>query len=564
MSIPSLGTGSRGEWMLTGNVLEGEVRLNWWNEGLQLKLRIHPAGLVLAAFYAVACWATRQLSLDQFYLPAGIRVAAVLLCPPRLWPYLLLGEYAYFAQMRYPMIDKYGAAWVVFASASLMPAVMLITHLCRRALAHSINARLLAIALLSSVVVTLLNVGFSQLLWPTPPADSLLAFVSRAIRFSVGDFIAILTVAPLALLWAKRDAEAGWKTLFTGPAAVALSLMSLLGITATLIPPEASALRTSLQLLMGLPAIALTCQYGWRGAAIGVPALNLIIGLTTPKPYAAAFDASAFTTQQIMAITGVALLLLGSRISHYHRRYQLREVGEKNAIHLARSSQMASESDLRERAIHLRKLGDGIDLSLSEVINWLNSHGHSAIANSLTHTANVHSRLFREQASMVYPTALEQLGLYVALQAGGVRAAWVNTHRVVEPRLSGDPCRLSLDLQLAAYRTLIDAVSLLLKSEPGQIVVRARCSRAGQQRGIVMTVSLLDPHRALSAATAGKVRERLAGRTLAFGGSVHCRHNRIVMVLVEPVARTRRESVEGAVFGASIASPAWDGRQAEA
>ncbi|WP_429622646.1 MASE1 domain-containing protein [Stenotrophomonas sp. AN71] len=540
------------------------MRLNWWNEGLQLKLRIHPAGLALAVLYAVACWATRQLSLDQFYLPAGIRVAAVLLCPPRLWPYLLLGEYAYFAQMRYPMLEKYGVAWAVLASASLMPSVMLITHWCRRTMANSVNARLLAIALLSSVVVTLLNVTFSQLLWPTPPADSALAFITRAVRFSVGDFIAILTAAPLALLWAKRNIESNWKTIFTGPTAVALSLMMLLGVTATLIPPEASALRTSLQLLMGLPAIALTCLHGWRGAAIGVPALNLIIGLTTPKPYAAAFDASAFTTQQIMAITGVALLLLGSRISHYHRRYRLREVGEKNAINLARSSHMASELDLRERAIHLRKLGDGIDLSLAEVINWLNSHGHSAIAGSLTHTATVHSRLFREQASMVYPTALERLGLYVALQAGGVRSTWVNTHRVAEPRLGGDPCQLSLDMQLAAYRTLIDAVSLLLKNEPGQIVVRARCIRMGQQRGIVMTIALLDPHRALSATTASLVRERLAGRTLAFGGSVHCRHNRIVMVLVESATTARRGSTVGAAFGAGITSPAWDGQQAQA
>ncbi|MDT3500913.1 MASE1 domain-containing protein [Stenotrophomonas maltophilia] len=540
------------------------MRLNWWNEGLQLKMRIRPAGLALALLYGLTCWATRQLSLDQFYLPAGVRVAAVLLCPPRLWPYLLLGEYSYFAQMRYPMVDKYGMAWAILASALLMPAVMLITHVCRRLMTSSANARLLMIALLSSIVVTLLNVGFSQLLWPTPPADSAIAFLTRAVRFSVGDFIAILTVAPLALLWARRKAGMSWRTGTFGPTAVALSVMILLGVTAALIPPEAGALRTSLQLLMGLPAIALTCLHGWRGAAIGVPALNLIIGLTTPKPYAAAFDASTFTTQQVMAITGVALLLLGSRISHYHRSYRLREVGEKNAISLARSSHMASESDLRERAIHLRKLGDGIDLSLSEVINWLNTQGHSAIASSLTHTANVHSRLFREQASMVYPAALEQLGLYVALQAGGVRSAWADTHRVADLQLAGDPCQLSLDLQLAAYRTLIDAVSLLLKCEPGQLVVRARCFRKREQRGIVMIVSLLDRHSALSAATSALANDRLAGRTLAFGGSFHCRNNRLIMILMESAATTRRESADDVSMESGHSPAVWDGRQAQA
>ena len=41
--------------------------------------------------------------------------------------------------------------------------------------------------------------------------------------------------------------------------------------------------------------------------------------------------------QQIMAISGIVLLLLGSRITHYYHRYRLREMGERDAIHLARS-----------------------------------------------------------------------------------------------------------------------------------------------------------------------------------------------------------------------------------
>jgi hypothetical protein len=69
----------------------------WWQEGLRLDFRIRPVGLALSALYALACLAKRQISLDQFHLPAGIRVAALLLTPPRLWPYLVLGEYAYLA-----------------------------------------------------------------------------------------------------------------------------------------------------------------------------------------------------------------------------------------------------------------------------------------------------------------------------------------------------------------------------------------------------------------------------------------------------------------------------------
>ncbi|MFX5611042.1 hypothetical protein ABTD85_21685, partial [Acinetobacter baumannii] len=74
---------------------------------------------------------SRQFSLDQFFLPAGIRAAALLIVPTRLWPYLLLGEYAYFATLRIPMIDTYGLDWVILASTLLMPMAMLVVYLHR-------------------------------------------------------------------------------------------------------------------------------------------------------------------------------------------------------------------------------------------------------------------------------------------------------------------------------------------------------------------------------------------------------------------------------------------------
>ena len=511
------------------------MRGEWWKNGLQLNLRIEPIGLVLAVIYALACWGARKLSLDQFYLPAGIRVAALLLCPPRLWPYLFLGEYAYFAQMRYPMVEKYGLAWVVLGSASLMPAVAFVVRLHRRMMATTTETWLLSIAAASALVVTVLNIALSELLWPIPPDMPALTGVAR---YVVGDFIGILTVAPLALLWATRHSEPDWAAMFLKPTSMALGLMTVLGISAALLPADSMTMKTSLQVLMALPAIALTCLLGWRGAAISVPVLNLIIGLTTPKPYPSSFDPSAFTTQLIMAITGIALLVLGSRISHYYHHYKIRDDGEKNAIKFARSSHVTSEMGLRERALHLRKIGEGMDISLNEVVSWLKLHGHHEIAGGLLDTAVVHSRQFRAQASMVYPTALDHLGLYVALQAGGVREAWDLTHRVSRPRLQGDPCQLSIGLQLAAYRAMTDAVSLLLESESGQIEVRARCGRFGRYQGIVVTVALLDATCALSEATMTMAVERLAGRALAYGGVVQCRRNRVRMALLEmpPIA----------------------------
>lgn len=498
---------------------------------------VHPAGLVLAAAYALACGVARQHSLDQFFLPAGIRVAALLMVPPRLWCYLLLGELGYFAHLRIPAIDQYGLEWVILASTLLMPAAMLVVHLhLRRAISEAATGFwLLSLSVTAALAVTGLNLGLSRLLWPDPPPDALLDVAGRVV---FGHFAAIITLAPLALLWARRHAGSPVRKGGLMPSVGAIALMLALGLCVLLIPTRADTDRTHLVLLATLPAIALTFLHGWRGAAIAIPLLNLPLHLATPSTgLPASFDLGTFSTQQNMAVMSIALLALGSSISYHHQRARARGLAEETRAWLARSSHRFSERDLRERAAHLRHLGEGMDSSLGEMVSWLQAQGHHGVANSLLHAASVHSRLFREQASLIYPSGLEQVGLYVALQAGGVREAWNSTARVAPPRLAGNPCLLSLDLQLAIYRTLIEAVSLLLELETGQVCIRARCGRSGSRRGIVVVVALLDRGRALAPSTAQQAFERLAARTLAYDGAVQCRGNRLRLVLHEPRAR---------------------------
>lgn len=522
--VPGLG-------MPPNNQKQGDVHLDWWRNGLQVNLRIRPIGLVIAAVYAIVCWAARQVSLDQFYLPAGVRVAALLLCPPRLWPYLILGEYAYFAQMRYPMVEKYGLAWVILGSACLMPAVAMVVRLHRKVMSATTDLWLLSVAATSAIVATVLKLGLSHLLWPTPPTTPV---VSSAARFLLGDYIGILSIAPLALLWLKRNAHYDWRAWCLPPTVASLVSLLLLGMATLLMPDESATVTNSLQLMMVLPVTVLTCLHGWRGAAVGVPMLTLLISVAIPATgLPGSFDARAFTTQQLIALAGTALLALGSRITHFYHQYASRDRDRKQAVTLSRAAHIASEMDLRERALDLRRIADGIEYSIIDAVELMKASGHHEAANRLLHSSMTHSRQFREQASMVYPTALEQVGLYLALQLGGVRDAWDATNRMGHPRLDGDPCQLSVGLQLAAYRTLTEAASLLLKNEHGQVRTRARCGLFRQQRGIVVIVALLDRDRQLSEQTMTLAVERLTARTLTYGGTVQCRRNRIRMLLVE-------------------------------
>jgi len=519
--------------------------MQWWKDGLLVRIRVSPEGLALALVYALACWGARKLSLDQFFLPAGVRVAALLLCPPRLWPYLLIGEYAYFAHLRIPLLGKYGLTWVILASVFLMPAVMLIVRLHRKLLARTTIVGVISIAVCAASVISLLNLSISYLLWP-PLREA--SFLTNLLRYALGDFTGILILAPLALLWIRR-AEEDWTPRSVAATTGALAAMLVIGLQATPVPTSITA-PGSLQLLLILPipAIALTCLLGWRGAAIGVAAVNMMLGVSTPSDHPALFDAATFATQQAMAIASVALLLLGARITHFQSQHRLREEDGRAALQLARNAHLASEMDLRERAAHLRQLGDGMDLSLNEMVNWLHAQGHHAVADSLRHTSEVHSRLFRAQASMIYPAALERLGLYVALQAGGVREAWNATHRVGQPRLAGDPCALGVGLQLAAYRLVVDAVSLLLKCESGQISVSIRCGSSIRKRGVFICVALLDRHRLLGSRAQELANEQLLGRVLAHGGHMDLTGHKLRIVVTEAREARHRAGVTDALI----------------
>lgn len=498
---------------------------------LKLHMRIFPDGFLIAALYALACWGARQISVDQFYLGAGVRVSALLLCPPRLWPYLLVGEYAYFAHLRYPMLGTLGPAWIIIGSALLMPAVMLIVRLHRPMMVRATDSWILSVAALSAIVVTLLNVSLSQLLWPAPPS---VPATARLVRYALGDFIGIMTLAPVALLWMRRRTGSHWTTKHSISAIACLVSMLALGFGSAHVAPDSTSVRTTLQLLMTLPAVALTCIMGWPGAALSVPILNLAVGLALPKsnlPWS--FDSTTFVVQQALAVASAALLALGSTISGYYHRCVTTAFNRKQVATLARTSHFAGEMDLRHRAQEINRIGDSADRYLSETASWLKEQGHDQIAGNLIRTSSLYSRKFREQASMIYPATLEHVGLYLTLQAGGISEAWSSTGSLVQPRLIGDPCRLTIPLQLATYRTVTEAVSLLLEHESGHVRINARCGKAGSSEGILVVVSMLDPEHRLSASTRALAVDRLSSRALAYGGAVHCRENRIRMLFLE-------------------------------
>ncbi|WP_242107993.1 MASE1 domain-containing protein [Luteimonas aquatica] len=520
----------------------------------ELHLRLRPSGLLLAVAYAICYLALRQLSADQWYLPAGLRVAALLLFPLRLWPYLLVGEYAAFAYLRYPKIEMYGLAWFVGASALLMPIVAYIVHKHEKLRISGRYEWFLSVAALAAVVVTALNLASTYFLMT--PAGEPVSW-EKALKFVIGDYLGILILGPLAILWKQRRLPYASSRKLRWDAFVGVSIIALLSVYLVQFSSSDILQKNSIRILMVLPAIALTCLHGWRGAAIGVIAVNLAIGLTVNGGEARDYTnyAEAFIVQEILAVAGTALLWFGSTISHHYRKFTSQRQVEKQAMSIARTSILSTEREMRERAIRMKIIGEDMDISFRKAVQWLQGRGHHAAAMDMLRTSVIQSRLFREQLSLVYPSEIEHYGLYLVLESSAIAEVWDQTGRLATPRLKGDPCQLGLGLQLAAYRSISDAVALLLEQESGSILVRARCGRRGGYRGIVVSVSLLDNSRTLGEEISERAAEALSGRALAYGGSVRCRRNRICLLLAEP-ARAERAAYATAMPGVSAAQQA--------
>lgn len=336
--------------------------------GFQARLLELPEGLLVAALYAAACWASRQVSVDQFLLPGGIRVAALLVCRPSMWPYLLLGDYAYFGYVRSPMVDRYGLTWALLASCYPFPLVATLVHLYRREVCRGDYTNFLPMSLVCAVAVSFLNVTAMYFLWPEPLQEDYLVL---GVRYTIGAFLAIVTVAPLEMLWmspAPIRALRSWLHTPTITMVLALASMTWLALHV----PARDLGGLPIQLLMALPVIGLAFLHGWRGVAIGVPALNFAVHLSTETTgLPGSFDPLTFKNQIGLSLVAATLILFGSVIR--------RDEGASAKLLLAatmdhrafRFSQHALEMTLRRHVLGIRKIYEDIDRSVSDLADWL-------------------------------------------------------------------------------------------------------------------------------------------------------------------------------------------------
>ncbi len=490
-------------------------------------------GLALSVIYCLYFLSTWFLSVDQWYLPAGIRAAALLFVPMRYWPFLFLGDTAALLWLRLPMIETAGATWVFVSSTVAMPAMSALVFLIRRRLGDIGHRQfyipfvILCMAAFGAVVGSTVNFALS------PPSG--FVFVPKeAVKYAIGDFLGMLMVILPVTLWKSRSTHlivslGAWRdTVIAGLVVASVTIVSYR------LSGHATEFRQALLLLLLVPAVGLTFLHGWRGAALGILVVNLGTALSSPNENSSgSFDPQAFIAQEALAIAAVALLTLGAAISHHSRRARLRELSERQAMQLAKTSFQSTERSLRERALHAAEIKESMNATRRALIQLLRESGHHAAAMDAMREGVLQSRIFDTHASALYPIDIEASGLYVVLQSSALQELW--GHGVnVTIRLRGNSQLLGVSLQLAAYRCACDAVAIISESVPEVVYLRARCGTVGDRRGIVLTVSHEQASQPLSA-TAEVALMDIESRAKAHGGIVKLhKRGRLSILLAEP------------------------------
>lgn len=493
-------------------------------------------GLLIAALYCAVFLLLWRLSQDQFYLPAGLRVAALLLLPRRLWVYALIGDAAAVFGLRWRIVDQYSLQWVIVPTLLLPPLLAVGPLLMRRLLNpwHN-NLRWIPLGLAAVAVwMAVWMLIFDQILGGPQGAAS----VTRFLRFATGYYIGMMMLVPLAMLWAGRHEIAHRTAALWRDAAVAAGLIMSLAVAVNVMLLEPS-LKQLLLILMIAPPTAMAFLHGWRGAALGVVAANAAVALSLPAANVlGAHDQIIFVAHQVLAAASTILLVAGALVSSHFEQARRLGVAEAHAMDIARASFLQTDQHLRDRVVVLAQMQARIEDSKTDLIRRLKEHGRYAAAMDVMRDAALHDELFEAHASALYPLSIDAQGLYHALQSPSFSTVWAN-QRPVRFALRGQPMRLTVPLQVAAYRCACNAIALLSPGYPSRYRVQARTWQSGPVRGIAVVVQ--------AHGGAGEMRTRastlaeleLEGRLTMHGGALRRRRDdRVVFLLTEPLTAT--------------------------
>lgn len=289
--------------------------------------RLHRWGahLAIAAAYAAGYELTRYVSLPQWLLTAGLRLACLLLLPMRYWPALALGEGLPLIENAIFCAPTFGPAWALSASVPLVALWMgLMKPLRQRWTLYDhrgqLRLPLILAATLGCALITAASTTLTLLtaLWSAPPGKWPAISASDYFwAYLLGAYLGSLTLTPVILALRERflalqgrplTLKMIWQSsLFQEMLCWVIPL--LVALTWLALGTADDALREASRLALLWPVFGLAWRHGWHGSAFGGLGASISLALTTEGN----LDPNALRVEVILALGLSGAFLIGGR-----------------------------------------------------------------------------------------------------------------------------------------------------------------------------------------------------------------------------------------------------------
>lgn len=513
-------------------------------------LRYWGKGLALSAGYCGLFLILWRHSLDQWYLPAGLRLAGVLLLHPRYWPFIAAGDAAALLVLRAPKSEQYSVQWAYLSPFLFMPVYSL-APLALRAWLKT-PSRIASWLPFIAVIVVCWSTSWSMVLNHFLMGPRSQVTLQNFMRFTAGDFLGIMMIVLPCILWIRRKEWRGNGSEIAQNSAISCLMIAALFATSSMGSEDNSAIQLLPLVFMVLPVFFLTVMHGWHGAALGIVLVNLAVAFALPRPNVqGAHSEILFIAQITLAVLNIGLLIVGDRIS---RLFELSTTAIIDKIQAVRALRIEQDSNaghsknllktifrsndlqLREKALMIGAARHNLDNYRYDVAQSLKEDGQYERAMEALATGMQAAKTIDLQRDTLYPLEIETHGLYAALMGPAFHDAW-RQHARVYQNFSGDQHYLSITLRLAVYRAIFRAMESMQDYAPNEYDIRARVWRRRGRAGVtvLITCSATREPEALSQ-NAQDAFDELRARVFAFDGVHKRRHPcRIRFMMTEAI-----------------------------
>jgi two-component system sensor histidine kinase UhpB len=519
-----------------------------------------PSGLALLVAISGAI-AVLDWSGVPWQLGRGVMFATLWWFAPRSWGWLLLAPLlarVFGTALQHgadPAAWDAAGAWI----AAALPRGLFIAV--GPMLLHQRRVRLMDPLTFPSMALLLSAVGLSAvslsvyeytLLAPPGPAnwpDVIVRVAGSGLLYVVG---ALMVTTMLAWL-ASAENRRGSGPILRAVATWLLPCLLVYLLVATLHPHV--QLGDLLRRLLAVAVVLFSVRHGWRGGAVAMTLIALVLALELGLNGG---QAPEFTVRLYLMITCVVALLFGATTDDLRQQASQLVVMHQEAERLAQELSVAARNNLLTEDRERRRLADDLHDEFGQTLTAMQTHLKLATpdlaASGRGDTAQILLRLagtMRQQISGILeslrPAALDELGLFAAIDRGMVRRLAQDSGLVFETHLEGDARllgRLDPSRRLAAYRMVQEAVTNVVRhAHATRCVVRIRANRRRRRLWVFIEVRD-DGIGGVSDLQIGRGLIAMRDRIIALGGRLHVRNR-------HPGLR-----VHGLILQADIAPPA--------